>query len=137
MIALSGPSGPSGGDGPRRIDFRSIRFPSDSLSFGALRALDSEMFDLGGRIEGDRYDRVIGFFERTLVNVLCCEREVAHSAYARIAGLPPADEFGVDYVPLLEQQYIALGMASGQHHARQLIREIESQAAALAGKQMP
>lgn len=134
MIARVGSPSSGGHDGPQNIDFRSIRFPSDTLTLGALRTLDPELFDIGGRIEEDRYDRVVTMMENKLVSLMCCEREVAHSAYAKAAGLPVLDEFGADYAPDLEKHFIEFGLASGPHHARQLIRDIESQAAALGAK---
>lgn len=119
------------------IDLRSVEFPSDTLALKAIRALDPELLDVGGRIEhvDDRYARFKLLVENKLINLMCCEREVAHTAYAKAAGLKSVtDEFGFDYAPELEKHYIECGLASGPHLARQMIRDIESQAAILGAK---
>lgn len=134
MIARTGSAFPDGTGGPRKVDFRSIHFPSDALTLNALRALVPEIFD-SGRIEGERYERLVKTLEDKLASLISCEREIAYVAFMKAAGreqLP--DEFGLDYRSILEKHYIEFDLASGPHHARQLIRDIESQASALGAK---
>ncbi|HEX3997489.1 MAG TPA: hypothetical protein VHX65_02950 [Pirellulales bacterium] len=70
--------------------------------------------------------------------MLYCERFIAVSAYAEVKGIAgPNNEFA-DLADLKEsviELYTQYKIASGIHHAEQLIRDIERQAAQLANQQ--
>jgi hypothetical protein len=122
------------------VDFTQIQFPSDGLTISHLRKVKPHFFDLPAR-EGYCGKRH-GFLGRQsledcLGGIIDTERELA--ALAFIAGpgrTPPDSANGLgprwEAIECLANDYVRIGLAKGAHHARELIRGIESQAAAQA-----
>jgi hypothetical protein len=115
-----------------QIDFTKMDFPSDGLTIGTLRRVHPEQVDTGEDINlfskdygGSAGDMVTG--------MLGAERDLAAAAFNRALGKPapaPLDKDMLEgFAEAMTQDYIRYGIASGPHHAEQLIRGIESQAA--------
>jgi hypothetical protein len=126
------------------LDFSLIRFPSDSLTLGALRARFPELID---RAPG------VPFFnkpkEAGLADLIWCERVVAEHGVGGGVHLviygggkdAARDSSGYDSaldeeyrgsVESLREAYVTFGLASGPESAQQLIRSIETQVAELS-----
>jgi len=124
----------------RGLDFSGLSFPSDGLSISTLRKLRPELFDKGF---GDGEDAQPKFFfegrysEDVIANMLFCERLIATFAYADARRM---DQPRYD-LPVFKNElatlYVRYGIASGSHHAEQLIRDIERQGIALANQKQP
>lgn len=115
------------------LDYTSLRFPSDAVTLLAIRRAHPARFDVEG---GPRF-RDDGADEFRL-NALCyLERLVARAAYEAALGKATdlyADR-GLDRetcVAELTDLYARYGVAAGEQHTRQLIRDLEAQAAAQA-----
>jgi hypothetical protein len=122
-----------------QIDLAQLQFPTDRLTVAVLRAARPWAFDrppprpspfLGGR----------GSLEDALGGAVDYERRLAVLAFKRELNLPLTDEERQvarrDLVQGLTDEYILLGLASGEHHAEQLLRDIEAQAAAQARRHL-
>lgn len=141
MIALAG-KGESPEEHFKKLDFSGFTFPSDGLSVGILRKKHSALFDNGF---DDGEDAQPEFFfnakysEDIVGNMLFCERLIATFAYAGARGMEPPQ--CVLPVPTfkndLSKLYVRYGIASGPHHAEQLIRDIERQGVELANQRQP
>jgi hypothetical protein len=119
------------------IDYTSIAFPSDSLTFGKLRKLYPEHFDVEG-------DGVSEFFEGNvsgqgkqirLVDMITAERYLARHAFEEASGkkwtcLTELGDTRDQSAEELGKRYIHFGLATDLQHADQLIRAFEAQAAA-------
>jgi hypothetical protein len=114
-----------------QIDFTKIDFPSDGLTVGTLRRVHPEQIDTGDDIDlfskdygGAAGDHVTG--------MLGAERDFATAAFNRALGIPPPaplDKSMLEvYIKSITDDYIRYGIATGPHHAEQLVRGIESQA---------
>lgn len=119
-----------------KIDFTKIDFPSDGLTIKVLRHIHRDQIDAEQLptffTDRERADSA----EDLLTNLLYCERALAEAAFDRHLGKPPADPLGVEgFAEELERLYVRYGIASGHHHAEQLIRNFESQAVVLAREQ--
>lgn len=132
------------GDAFRDLDLSGIHFPSDNISIGILRKEFPALFDIGFASFGDNAQPKFflksghaGHAEDMLANLLYCERVVAVSAYAEAKGIDGLDCDLSDLKDDLMDQYTRYNIASGVHHAEQLIRDIERQAAQLAKQQSP
>lgn len=112
------------------IDLAKINFPFDRLDIKSLRERFPDRFD--------RADRLPNFFMRDRADHLNAElqleRDIAKWAFDKAMGRPPRgnnpDEEGVR--EWLAEGLVEYGLATGPHHAEQLIRDIEAQAAAQA-----
>jgi hypothetical protein len=115
------------------VNLTDIRFPSDGLTIGALRRAHPDRFDTPPvptffltEPRGDCADLVLG-------TVLGLERALAADAYNRAAGQGWKDvALGYDrgtFAADLGEWYVRYGLARGGHHAEQLIRAFEAQAA--------
>ena len=119
-------------DSPQ-IDFTKIAFPSDSLTIGTLRKLHPADLDSQSKPDFTERSHSLG---AELTDMLWVEREIAEAAFNRALGRPTeGDRTGQDWQDCLDQVagiYTRYGIASGQHHAEQLFRDIETQAVAQA-----
>lgn len=73
--------------------------------------------------------------EGTLGGVIDAERVIASIAFKQTMGQPLTIEeakYAESDYSALADEYIDLGLASGEHHADQLLRDIERQAVAQA-----
>jgi len=117
----------------RNLDYDKLDFPSDKLTLGAIRNAVPEK-ELG------RTDFTQGVFtpraENYVADILTIERMIASATFDRTLGQVTnnslSDEERKDAVEQLAGLYTRFGIASGEHHADQQIRGIESQAAAEA-----
>ncbi len=103
-----------------------IKYPSDSLTLGYIRAREPDSHsNRGGKIVED--DAPIG-----IDKILWWEEGVAFVAFHRAASgrMPTPEE--KELAPELARMYVEYGMASGLRAAEEMVRSIESQAAALA-----
>ena len=126
-----------------KLDLTSVRFPSDSLSIKAIRDVHPELFDKGfGKGEQSQPKFFLlsgwgGHSEDMLGGMLYCERLIAVCAFAKARGLH-APQFNVDdFKDELIELYTKYGLASGRHHAGELIRNIEQQGAQLGKEKQP
>jgi hypothetical protein len=152
MVSLARKGNGSGGNF-ENLDLTSIRFPSDALSIGMLRAKHPELFDKGFTVGGDKAQPTFFFeihAENIVANMLYCERLIVVSAYAEAVGVKGLElgvkgsELGMqlecdvsDFKDELSKLYIRYGIASGTHHADQLIRDLEQQGVTLANHKHP
>lgn len=113
-----------------KFDFTRIAFPSDRIAIKDLRRLFPTQFD---QREGE-FDDFIDHHTQ-LHELLRRERSTAIRAMAGALGISreQGDRFRAetDRTDLIEL-YVLYGLASGPHHAEQLIRDIEAQASAQA-----
>lgn len=127
------------------LDYSKIAFPSDKITIGQLRKMhpqdfDAEWWSCTG-VFGDLAPTPTGQSQTSIDmnDILYGERAVAERGWVKASGIPYEkgwlDEVNGGAKPL-PRLYIKYGLASGPKHAEQLIRNIESQAAALA-KQLP
>jgi hypothetical protein len=122
------------------IDFSLIAFPTDRLSVQDMRRLYPHGFDLtvdddalGEIREGTYYRR--RSLDVILGDLVDVEREVAERAFYRALGGHRPDRLcgnPDEAVLCLVNGYIQFGLASGEHHVDQLVRDIENQATAQA-----
>jgi hypothetical protein len=115
-------------DQPPLIDLTRIAFPTDRLTVKELRERNP--------LDFDRLDKKDGSPKSTEENfhtVLDCEREVAWRAFRAALGQPVRiSPIAEETRPIVMREYVRLGLATGPHHAEQLIRNVEAQAAAQA-----
>lgn len=127
------------------LDYSKIKFPSDNITIGMMRKLhpkefDAEWWSCTG-VFGHRAPASTGQSQTSIDmnEMLYGERAVAERGWVKASRvtLDPAwlEEVNGGAEPL-PKLYIKYGLARGPQHAEQLIRNIESQAAALA-KQLP
>jgi hypothetical protein len=124
----------------KRLDFSGFKFPSDVLSIGTLRAKHPELFDKG--FDGGENAQPQFFFqakyaEAVLANMLFCERLIAVCSYAKTRAMEGPEYEVSDFKKDLTTLYMQYGLASGPHHANELIREIERQGEELAKQRRP
>jgi hypothetical protein len=144
MISLANTSGDSD-EHFKLLDLSGLRFPSDRLSIRVLRERHPDLFDLGFADADDSQPRFFfdsdkkGHAEDTVGSMLQAERMIAVSAYAARAGIAPRKLYvSIDDVKeQLSGLYVEYGIASGSHHAAELIRDIERQAVELANQRHP
>ncbi|HWB14100.1 MAG TPA: hypothetical protein VG826_33045 [Pirellulales bacterium] len=140
MIALVRNGSHGGGRFPT-LDLSNIRFPSDGLTVGVLRKIHPELFDIG--IEDGENAQPKFFFhardicEDTVAAMVYYERMLATEAYAEAAGVQGIECCIGDFKNELVELYCRYQLASGPHHAIQLIRDFERQSAALAKQKKP
>src|SRR5262245_44802504 len=107
------------------IDLTKIAFPSDSLTIKRLRELVPNRIDDDTFVGLSRWDEIDAH--------LSFEREIAERTFDKARGKPLKHAFeDGDLREMVAEGLIAYGLATGPHHAEELIREIESQAAAQA-----
>lgn len=139
-VALStAPAGPMPDPQPDpQPDFTRMTFPTDRLTVAALRKAYPWAFD---QPHHDPYRRGRWFggrasLEEAIGDTLDFERRLATLEFKRVLGLTPNAEEGRhpqwELAESLRDEYATLGLAAGEHHADQLVRGIESQAAAQA-----
>src|SRR5207244_2020081 len=121
------------------LDFSQIRFPSDRVTVADLRRLWPWAFDQYRPPEpGHRGDiKRGGDLSTTLGCLLDCERIYADLVFRQALGMPRADggipmPEGADIE--LAEVYESYGWARGEHEAREMVRDIESQVLAQAQK---
>ncbi len=141
MDSSNEPSRKSGGH-LRELDLGGIQYPSDALSIGALRRKHPALFDKGFAEPQPLFfmePQDAGHAGDVLGGMLYCERLVALFAYAEAIGTESASELhpGFDFKDELIELYTRHGIATGRHHAAQLIRGIEQQAQQLANQRNP
>jgi hypothetical protein len=115
------------------IDLTKIEFPSDGMTIKQIRTLHPEQVDakidpslFGGPHGSQDADNTVGL-------LLFTERLVAKRAFDDTLARKSDELFTLtEYADDLAEMYMRHGIASGSHHAQQLIRHIESQAAAQA-----
>lgn len=116
-------------------DFTRMTFPTDRPAVAALRKSYPRSFDQP-HLSQHRRERFSGrgSLEDALGDTLDFERRLATLEFGRVPGLTPTGEEARhprwELVESLRDEYATLGLAAGGHHADQLIRDIESQAAA-------
>lgn len=118
-------------DQPPDIDLAKIDFPSDRLTIKTLRTIyPSEVDSERVEIFKDQYGGCGG---ADVGGMLQVERELATVAFNRVLEKNWSSDI-LEFKPDLAELYIRYGIASGQYHADQLIRDFESQATEQARK---
>jgi len=118
------------------IDYTSLQFPSDRLTLLDVRRAHPERFDVEG---AERFADPDGVDHLPLNTLLYMERLVARAAFEVALG-KSADlyaERGLVREECLEEMaemYQMYGLSTGPQHTEQMIRTLESQAAAQAGR---
>jgi hypothetical protein len=124
-----------------QIDLSKIQFPSDELTVKAIRRLWPESVDTEKEVELFTDEGYHGGPGELLWSMLVMERDLARATFGAEYGREPEILYADHDVSLvaddLRKRYIEFGIASGQHHASQLIRGIESQASAQARQHFP
>ncbi len=120
-----------------QIDFTQIEFPTDKLTIKMVRSIYPWAFDRPAALPENRtyfYGRAS--IENALGGLIDCERRLAVLEFKRVLNLPlTTEERKIGRASLAEtlvDEYVHLGLASGDHHAEQLIRDLESQVSAQA-----
>jgi len=112
-----------------------IGFPSDALTLGTFRHHRPDCFDLTvdhWDVEGPRNRLSL---EAVLGGLIDCERDLVYMAFYRELGMNSPVKCGLDWdnaVEALTLDYQCTGIATGEHHAAELIRNLETQAVAQA-----
>jgi len=118
-----------------------IKYPSDRLMIGDLRRQFPDAFDQPAKTNDLTAcpflhdDHGLGFVIRDrLYALLDGERQVALNALAEAQGQTRDDWYQSPQDERLEliKLYQEYGIAQGQEHAKQLVRDVETSAAALA-----
>jgi hypothetical protein len=117
------------------VDLMRIDFPSDRLTIKELR----ELFP---QIDSDELN---DFDEIELPGLLSLERDLARAAFDEALGRTPRQKGifvrGIGAVEedrqMLAATYLRYRLATGLHHAEQLIRAFEQAAAEMASQHMP
>lgn len=123
------------GDAPLDyVDYTSISFPSDRVTMADVRRAHPERFDVE---DGDAFERTGDDPTFTLGLVVYLERLLARAAYESSLGKPGnvIGQRGMDRADCVEELtkfYATYGVANGSHQTEELVRDIESQAAAQA-----
>jgi hypothetical protein len=127
------------------IDFTLIDFPTDRLTVKDLRKRWPHGFDTSPPEDAVGL-RIIGPYRRKSLDSIIgstidTERELAERAfYAALGKEAPEHLSGSgreESMELLAHTYVGYGLATGEHHALELIRNIETQGAAQARKFRP
>jgi hypothetical protein len=130
------------------IDFTLIDFPTDHLTVKDLRKRWPHGFDTspppGQRFDDGEIGLRLGPYRRKnlddiLGSTIDTERELAELAFCATLGREPPEPLRGDgrrdeSAELLAHTYVGYGLATGDHHAMELIRDIEAQGAAQARK---
>lgn len=120
------------------IDFTAIEFPTDALTIKALRKHRPHAFDVPPP-DDYRFNLRSGYYERStldsmLASTLDWERMLAEVVFRETLGLsklndlPVAENHRNQIIKSLCSDYVFLGMASGKHQAREMLRRVENQA---------
>lgn len=117
------------------IDMGKINFPSDKLTFGVIRRLHADQVDTNYETRTLFDTEKPGSAGDSISHMLFAERMVAEGAFLQAIGHPRDPVYIEDqkcYAAEASELYIRYGIASGPHHAQQLIRDVEAQAQTLA-----
>jgi len=106
------------------IEYSTLSFPSDRLTFAEIRKVEAELLaedDPGGWHLADLEIIPAHLFERVLAN----------KAFAQAIGQPDPhpDDNRLDLILGLHEAYVRYGISSGLQQSRQLIRQLETEAA--------
>jgi hypothetical protein len=125
------------------IDFTAIHFPTDRLTVADLRRVYPYSFDQPRPHESfgkDRSPPGRGSIEHTLGTLIDMEREIANVAFKKAAGQSltevEASQDRDSYLELAEE-FVTLGLATGENAAMELLRDIRRQAEAQAAIHVP
>jgi hypothetical protein len=120
-----------------KIDFIRIDFPSDKITIKDLRKLHPDQVDadesptLFDPPLSDGSPRTIA--DDTIGQMLYTERLIAKEVFNEALGRQSQELFSrEEYTAELAASYARYGVATGPHHAEQLVRGIETQASAQA-----
>jgi hypothetical protein len=122
------------------IDFTQVDFPSDRLTIKTVRRLHPDDFDTHPEACHRLVENVAGRANQGLMTMIHAERMVAEGAFLEARGVQCDPDYLKDKQGFAEdaaKYYVQYGLASGPHHADQLIRDIESQAADQARGRRP
>jgi hypothetical protein len=116
------------------VDYTAIPFPSDRISVADIRHHHPDLFDVE---DAKGFDRIADEATFTLDLILDLERLIARAAYESARGLPPSafKDRGMSRSECLDELaafYSGYGVATGRKATEQLVRDIESRAAAQA-----
>jgi hypothetical protein len=125
------------------VDVTKIDFPSDGLTIKAIRRRWPESVD-ARRDDPYRHGIPMPFASpvgELLHNMLVMERDLAKTTFGLEFGMEPEIDYAGDDIKLLSDDlsklYVEIGIATGQHHADQIIRSIQSQVVAQARQYLP
>lgn len=120
------------------LDLSGIQYPTDQLTILALRKIQPDLFDRGFKEIQPRYFHdtkpTVPAVDAGIGSAMMIERLFALSAYAKARGLPGREGWDDmdQYKPELAEFYRQHGLATGEHQAAELIRDIEMQATKLS-----
>lgn len=105
-----------------RFDPKGIKFPTDAITLGRMRAEDPAIFTIRGMGKA-----VASEIDALLVHNV--ELQIADRAFELALGRPePMGDTRQDQIRMLNQAYKEYGLSSGMHQTRQLVRDIEAAA---------
>jgi hypothetical protein len=116
------------------LDYSAIRFPSDLITVGTIRKAHPERFD----VDTPSSFRYMNQNARiTLSEMISTERLLARAAFEEAMGksVDVLAEEGLErpsVIAGMTEDYLKYGITTGKNHTEQMIRDIESQAAAQA-----
>jgi hypothetical protein len=103
-----------------QLDITKISFPSDALTIGQMRRHFPEVFDSG------RND--LDFDDIELYGLLSVERDLAIAAFEEASGRRTPAVMSGEETSMLVDLYVRYHIASGPHHAEELIRAFQQTA---------
>jgi hypothetical protein len=125
-----------------KLDFTRIHFPSDRVTILSVRQLHPELFDHGCGFAGSKAQPQYFLRQKPhnpaevgLGDLLYCERLIVAHAYAVAKGLRIPESLEMDIEGFREQvtkTYRELGLASGEHEAAEMLRDLDRQGRVLA-----
>jgi hypothetical protein len=115
-------------------------YPSDNLSFVVLRRKFPELIDAGTEVTFFNLPELSHDFHlQNLTNILESERELATMAFSAALGRTwesPSTLTEEEVKQSLTEDYIRYGVASGEQHASQMIRDLQAAAAKQAQRHL-
>ena len=112
------------------IDLSKLSFPTDSLTLAQIRRFE------GTRAASARTFLDEGLGTLNIASILNSEIVLAEKAYAKALREPDPRPFHIrsEMIDLINDDYKQLGISSGHHQTRQLIRDLEQAASDQANK---
>lgn len=115
------------------VDYTRIPFPSDHLTFGAVRRAHPDLFD----VDGTELFFDTATTATDVPDLFYLERLLARQAFEAALGRPgellrSRNLEREDCLQELTAGYVRYGLSTGRHHTEQLVREFEALAAAQA-----
>ncbi len=110
------------------LDLKSMPFPTDRVTISQQRRDQPNLFSEKGLFGSRGFDHAVGL---NILATMKSERVLARKAFAAAAGQadPCPDDHRLEVITLLSDDYVRLGISSGIHQTRLLVRDFETKAA--------